>query len=89
VSQLSKVPWEDLRVRQTVSVTSTTDVMLGTIVRLERKPMIWIAWGDGNHSEYHQAVLTNVTLLDGLGEAKEFDFDQIAADKLVPDIEGE
>lgn len=72
-----------------MSVTSTSDVMIGTIVRLEREPMIWVAWGDGNHSEYHQAVLPHVMLLDHAGEVKNFNFDQIVADKLVPDTEGE
>lgn len=71
-------------------MVSPTDVMDGVIVRLEREPMIWIAWNDGNHSEYHQSVLSHVNVSTEVVEARtQFDFDAIAAEKLVPDVEGE
>lgn len=88
--KLSHVPWSDLSVGQPVCVTSPTDVMGGVIVRLEREPMIWIAWDDGNHSEYHQSVLSHVDVSNARVEARtEFDFDAISAEKLIPDVEGE
>jgi hypothetical protein len=86
---LRDVPWSDLKIGQGVSVTSTTDVMLGTIVRLEREPMIWIAWKDGNHQEYHQSVLPHVELLDEVEHAGSHDFDKILTDREFIDAEGE
>lgn len=59
--RLTEVSWSKLQVGQKVRLDIPLD---GVISRLDREPMIWISWEDGNRNEYHQSVLGHVTVLD-------------------------
>lgn len=70
--RLSEVPWSDLRVGQKVQL-GLKPPLDGVIVRLERAPMIWISWDDGNRHEYIQSILGHVEVLDeAVGANSEF-----------------
>lgn len=86
--RLLDVPWDNLSVGQRVSVSSPTDDMEGTIALLVAAPMIWIVWDDGNRAEYNRSILGHVTLL-GKSTTPPIDVEQIRADLLVTDPEGE
>ena len=87
--KLSEVPWEQLRLGQIVETKSVSDRFRGHISRLDRSPMVWISWDDGNNCEYTQSILSHVDLLPEFRKSVELDTDQVLADRAFVDAEGE
>ncbi len=87
--KIADVPWSELRVGQVVAISSVSDDFRGKIVKLERDPMVWISWDDGNHSEYTKAIIGHVDLIDEIVKVGAFDSDQVLADREFVDTEGE
>jgi hypothetical protein len=86
---VSEIPWEDLIVGQVVFVASKTDTMRGVVAKLDEKPMIWIAWNDGNRQEYHQSVLHTVELVDEQEYVPNFNPNLVLFVRDIVDPEGE